>query len=184
MKTAIVYIRGLNTKAESDWCGMREFLKMLAEFLNADLIDLDYDDHVGQRGLDARLDGYDIIYAAGHSHGAAALYEWLQITKHRLSVAVFLDLCPRWQPFAWMGPAWPAPTNCEKVLVFYQRNDRPLVGVRLAGTGGGNVEEFNVTDWGLRHSSMCADERVHDRIALAMKWAHAEAINAKNTVGA
>ena len=42
MKTALVYIRGLNTHADSDWCGMREFIRHLAVQLAADVIDLDY----------------------------------------------------------------------------------------------------------------------------------------------
>ena len=183
MKTVIIYIRGLNTKVESDWCGIRLFLEKLAELLDADLIALDYNDSAGLRGLEARLTAYDIILGAGHSHGAAELFNWLQTTTRRFAVVVFLDLCPQWQPWAWMGAPWPAPDNCDKVITFYQRNDTPLTGVRLAGE---NVQEHNVTSWGLRHSSMCADERVHERIALAMLWQHAAALktNTKHTVGA
>lgn len=175
MKTAIVYIRGLNTHANSDWCGMRTFLENLAALLKADLIDFDYDDEAGLAGLDARLANYDTIHGAGHSHGAAALYEWLKTTQRQLSVAAFLDLAPQWQPAAWMGAPWDTPANAGKVLVFFQRNDGLLAGVRLAGA---NVQEFDVTGWGLHHSTMCADERVHDRIALAVLWERAGAVNA------
>ena len=177
MKTVIIYIRGLNTKADSNWCGIRKFLKEEAAHLGADLIGLDYDDRAGLRGLEARLEKYDIIIGMGHSHGAAALYEWCKTTKRRLALAVFLDLCPEWKPLAWMGSGWPAPENCDKVLVQYQRNDKPLAGVRLRGE---NVQAFDVSKWGLHHSDMCADERVQCRIALAMGWSHAEALNAKN----
>jgi hypothetical protein len=173
MKTALVYIRGLNTHADSDWCGIRSFLESLATLLGgggADLIGLDYDDEDGIAALDARLTDYDVIHAAGHSHGAAALYDWLTHTAHQVQVAAFLDLCPPWNPTAWMGPAWDAPAYAQKVLVFYQRNDIPLAGVRLAGV---NVQECNVTPWGLHHSSMCGDARVQDRIALAMLWQRA-----------
>jgi hypothetical protein len=176
MKTALVYIRGLNTKADSDWCGMRPFLETLALQLGADLIGLDYDDDAGLVGLDARLAGYDVIHAAGHSHGAAALYGWLQRTSCRVRMAVFLDLCPLWNPTAWLGVLWPAPPQATHVLVFYQRHDVPLAGVRLAGK---SVQEFNVTAWGLHHASMCGDQRIHDRIALALLWQHAhDATNA------
>jgi hypothetical protein len=175
MKTAILYIRGLNTKEDSDWCGIRTFFEKLAELLGADLIALDYNDDAGIRGLEAKLADYNTILGAGHSHGAASLYDWIKTTQRRLAVAVFIDLCPQWQPFAWMGAPWPVPDNCDKVLTFYQRNDTPLTGVRLAGE---NVQEYNVTDQGLHHSSMCADERVHDRIALAMLWQHAAVLNA------
>jgi hypothetical protein len=167
MKTALVYIRGLNTKAESDWCGIKGFLEALAENLGADLISLDYDDDAAITALAARLAGYGAIYAAGHSHGAAALYGWLQRTARPVQVAVFLDLCPLWNPTAWLNVPWPAPSPAEKVLVFFQRNDVPLAGVRLKGE---SVQEVNVTAWGLHHSSMCGDARVHDRIALALLW--------------
>jgi hypothetical protein len=176
MKTALVYIRGLNTKADSDWCGMRVFLEALAAHLGADLISLDYDDDAGLAALEARLAGYDLIDAAGHSHGAAALYGWLQRTSCQVRVAVFLDLCPLWNPTAWINVPWPAPPQAQQVLVFYQRNDVPLAGVRLTGA---NVQEINVTSWGLHHASMCGDARVHDRIALALLWQKAhDATNA------
>jgi hypothetical protein len=174
MKTALVYIRGLNTKAESDWCGIRAFLETLAPQLEADLISLDYDDDAGIVALEARLAGYDIIHAAGHSHGAAALYGWLQRTSHQVCVAVFLDLCPAWNPTAWLNVPWPAPPHAKKVLVFYQRNDVPLAGVRLAGP---RIQEFNVTGWGLHHSTMCGDARVQDHIALVLLWPRAEAVS-------
>ena len=175
MKTAIVYIRGLNTHADSDWCGLRTFWQNLAKLVGADLIDLDFDDEAGIAGLDAKLAGYQVIHGAGHSHGAYALYEWLKTTKRKLAVAAFLDMAPLWQPAAWMGAPWDAPANAGKVLVFFQRNDGLLAGVRLAGP---SVQEFDVTSWGLHHSTMCADERVHDRIALAILWERADAVNA------
>ena len=126
--------------------------------------------------LAARLAGYDALYAAGHSHGAAALYGWMQRTNCRVRVAVFLDLCPLWNPTAWLHVPWPAPPQAQQVLVFFQRNDVPLAGVRLAGS---NIQEINVTPWGLHHSNMCGDARVQDRIALALLWQHAhDATNA------
>jgi hypothetical protein len=172
MKTALVYIRGLNTHAESNWCGMRRFLETLAPQLGADLIGLDYDDENGIAHLDARLVEYDVIHAAGHSHGAAKLYEWLQKTVRPVRTSVFLDLCPLWNPAAWLGSTWDAPPKVGQVLVFFQRNDAPLAGVRLTGK---NVQEVNVTSWGLHHSSMCSDARVQDRIALALLWQNARA---------
>ena len=183
MRQALVYIRGLNTKADSDWCGMRVFLESLAALLGADLIGLDYDDDAGIAGLDARLADYDVIHAIGHSHGAAALYEWLKKTACKVSIAIFLDLCPLWNPTAWAGAPWEAPTNADKVLVFYQRNDVPLAGVRLIGP---RVKEFNVTGWGVHHATMCGDARVQDRIALTLLWQHAVAVNsaaAESVVG-
>lgn len=53
MRQAIVYIRGLNTHAESDWCGIRSFVQSMAALLGADLIAPDYDDYAGVAGLDA-----------------------------------------------------------------------------------------------------------------------------------
>jgi len=175
MRQAIVYIRGLNTHADSDWCGMRAFLEQLAALLGADLIAMDYDDAAALQDLESRLAGYDVVHGAGHSHGAAALYEWLKTAQRKLGVAAFLDLAPQWQPLAWTGSSWNAPPNSDTVLVFYQRNDAPLAGVRLVGP---NVQEFDVTSWGLHHSTMCADERVHDRIALAILWQRAAVVGA------
>jgi hypothetical protein len=173
LKEAIVYIRGLNTHADSDWCGMRQFMEKLAAFVHANLVDLDFDDGDGINGLEQRLAGCELVHCVGHSHGAAALYDWLKRTNRKVGVAVLLDMAPQWQPLAWMGSAWVAPANCDQVLVFYQRNDAPLSGIRLLGA---NVQEFDVTGWGLHHSSMCADQRVQDRIALAILWENAARI--------
>jgi hypothetical protein len=178
MSVALVYIRGLNTKKDSDWCGMRGFLQSLAALLKADLIDLDFDDLAARDELDTRLANFDLLYAGGHSHGAAVLYQWLETTSCRFGATFFLDLAPPWRPAAWMGPPWQAPPSAGCVMEFHQRNDVPLAGVQLAGPC---VQSLDVTPWGLHHSSMCADQRVQDRIALALLWDRAVSLSQKKS---
>jgi hypothetical protein len=178
MSVALVYIRGLNTKKDSDWCGMRDYLQNLAGLLKADLIDLDFDDAGGLHALEARLADHGLLYAGGHSHGAFVLYEWLKTTSRKFGVTFFLDMAPLWRPAAWMGSPWEAPAAGGDVVEFHQRNDAPLAGVQLIGPC---VQSTDVTSWGLHHSSMCGDQRVQDRIALAILWNRAVSISQRKS---
>lgn len=174
MKTAIVHFSGLHTDPAGDCCGMRPFWEAIAELIGAVFIVIAYNDPKAREKFTEIVGTYDVVYVSGHSHGAELLYELLRrIATINVLVAAFLDLAPEWNPGAWMGPDWPAPaiSLLGLSLCFYQRNDVPLAGVKIDAD-----EVFDVSDWGLHHSTMCADERVHVRIKDAVLTRHVIAL--------
>jgi len=172
LKTAIVHFSGLDTDPAGDCCGMRPFWEAIAELIGAVFIVIAWDDPKARDKFAAILGTYDVVYASGHSHGAALLDELLQkIASAILKVAAFLDLAKPWRPDAWLTETLKNPLPTGVTLCFFQRNDVPLAGVRMEAT-----EVFDVTNWGLHHSSMCADERVQVRIKDAVLTCHVMAL--------
>jgi hypothetical protein len=179
VKKVIVWILGFNEPLASDWLGMRPILESLATTIGAELIGATWDSQDMPHNVRETFHrvlaggGVDMIFCGGHSHGAWRLYECLQDlgTDERklVKVAAFLDLCPFANPVAWMGAGWDAPANVGVTLNFFQRNQAPLAGVKMQAAEGGEVlRQWNTTGWGLKHSSMVNDPRVHAHIQLAI----------------
>lgn len=173
MKTAIVHFAGLGTDVNGDLCGMRAFWEGLAEALGATFHVIAWDDPRAHKKFKAVCNETDVVHTSGHSHGATELYRALEVVEPaNVITSAFLDLCPPWNPHAWMGPDWPPPPSGGASVCFYQHNDLPLCGVKIA------LEPANVIDvgkWGLHHAGangLCADSRVHNRIKLEVHQAH------------
>lgn len=172
MKTAIVHFSGLATDPTGPCCGMRAFWEAIAGLLGAVFIVIAWDDPKARDKFVEVLGTHDVVYCSGHSHGGDALYELLKrIGTTNVLVAAFLDLAPPWNPTAWMGSDWPAPAVAGQTICFFQRNDSPLGGVKVQAN-----EIFDVSGWGLHHSTMCADDRVHTRIKDLVLCQHVAAL--------
>jgi hypothetical protein len=173
VKTAIVHFAGLSTDPDGDLCGLRPFWEGLADLIKATFKAVAWNDKDAWHIFGDLRTTHDRIYASGHSHGADVLYSILKRTEHNsVAIATFLDHAPVGFPTAWAGKAWHPPIGAAYTLSFFQRNDVPLCGVKMVAD-----EIYDVTNWGLHHSDMCADHRVHDRIKDAVLFSHLKTQN-------
>lgn len=196
MRIAILDIFGLNTPITSDGCGLRPLVEKLAEKLGAEDYFATWDSagmlYPVNRSISRLRDiGFDFIIGIGHSHGGDALEKALEeVPDNSVELAVFLDKAPVGNPMAWtsadasrIGRPF-APPAARQVRTFYQRKQTPLCGVPYAPRADGSVKNvlvggqmprsgFDCGDedlghFNLGHSEMCADQRIHDRIELAI----------------
>jgi hypothetical protein len=201
MKTLFVPILGLNTPADSDCYGLRQFVQSLAHPEDA-LLFLTFDDPQLESKIQAESKTCDQIILFGHSFGGAAvkflLDRWNVLGSLTVALAVFFDPAPNVdrfnQWFSWqmadasLNDRWHIPSSCQRALCFYQRNEQIIPGlIAVCGvpfvpqpdatqvdqipSGGaivdlmlptrvGEVININVTQWGLLHCGMLADNRV------------------------
>jgi len=184
LRNAMIWICGLNTTLDSDWCGIRPMLLQLAAKVGADLIGATWDGQ-GMSWLAGDTltvvkssKSYDTIVAGGHSHGAWRLYDMLRYQDpDAVAAAGFLDICPPYEPTAWLTRTFDRPKAASKALCIYQRNDIPLAGVLM--TADPQTTQINATPWGLHHATLPSDSRVQDRLSLLMLEAFTSAAHAQ-----
>jgi hypothetical protein len=176
IQSRAVHFSGLDTDPAGACCGMRPRWEAMLPLLQIPgLLVIAYDDPERGPKLRDAAAGTDALYVSGHSHGAAEAWKLLNGgAVARCAVAVFMDLAPRGDPLSWRGGFWSTPPVCERGLWFWQRNDAPLAGVR--GQASPTTEAYDVSGWGLHHSSMCDDDRVWAHIKDMVLWDHIQRV--------
>lgn len=164
--TCILYIAGLGTPILSNLCGIRSLLECLAEKLSADLIVATWNG-VGMQylfsDLPARIKDYTRRFLGGHSHGGDAAYQFAKhFEANYFDAAAFLDICPPWNPTAWMFDKLPRPSSCQRAIGFHQRNDLLLAGVQMVEDERCKV--IDCTPYKIHHASMPAEPLVQSEI--------------------
>lgn len=188
--SVIIYYRGLNTHANSTWCGIKPLLESLAEITKSDLLGYDYDQPDVVGSLTRAVKQYGTVYAGGHSHGGYRLYtEADQVGEGAIVTGFFCDIAPAFKPLDWLIKRYTQPMtelppkgnfkqlarSIKSILNFLQRNDSPLAGIELVEAD--NIQQYDVTSWGLEHSTMCADQRVWDRIRMQIQRAYIDRLD-------